>query len=87
MKSLVKIVTFGALFAGWLAEQIGAPRTVATGGIVCLAAGTIFAKRLPSLRGEARQLIVAQGLAGGEPAAQMTGPGEQAPLETRSASA
>jgi MFS family permease len=60
---------FGALWAGWVAERIGAPRTVAIGGAICLGAAAIFGIRLPSLRGEARQLIVAQGLAGGEPPA------------------
>jgi MFS family permease len=71
---------FGALSAGTTAEHIGAPLTVALGGIVCLIAATIFALRLPALRSEARQLIVAQGLAGGEPPAQITGPGEDVPL-------
>ena len=71
---------FGALFAGWLAEHLGAPRTVALGGFVCVVAATVFAVRLPALRGEARQLIVAQGLAGGDPPAQMTGPGDEAVL-------
>jgi MFS family permease len=71
---------FGALWAGAVAEHIGAPSTVAIGGVVCLIAAAIFAVRLPVLRMEARQLIVAQGLAGGEPPAQMTGPGEDVPL-------
>jgi hypothetical protein len=71
---------FGALFAGNLAEHIGAPRTVAAGGFVCFVAATVFMVRLPALRGEARQLIVAQGLAGGDPPAQMTGPGDDALL-------
>jgi MFS family permease len=74
---------FGALFAGALAERLGAPLTVAIGGIVCLAASGVFWLRLPALRGEARELIVAQQLAGGEPAAQVTAPGTQAPLATR----
>jgi MFS family permease len=73
---------FGALFAGSLAEHLGAPRTVALGGLVCVAASLIFTLRLPSLRGEARQLIVAQGLAGGDPAAVMTGPADHVPLPT-----
>jgi MFS family permease len=72
---------FGALWAGWLAERIGAPGTVAIGGVVCIVAGSIFGARLPSLRPAARELIVAQGLAGGEPPAQITGPGDQVPIE------
>jgi len=74
---------FGALFAGSLGERLGAPRTVAIGGLVCLAASGVFAAMLPSLRGEARHLIVAQGMAGGDPPAQITGPGDQAPLHVR----
>jgi MFS family permease len=60
---------FGALFAGTVAGRLGAPRTVAFGGIVCAAAAVVFASRIPKLRGEARELIVAQGLAGGDPPA------------------
>jgi MFS family permease len=56
---------FGALFAGWLAERIGAPRTVALGGAICIVASAIFSQRLPSLRHEGRELILAQELAGG----------------------
>jgi MFS family permease len=63
---------FGALFAGSMAERLGAPRTVACGGLACIAAAGVFAARLPSLRGEARQLIVAQGLVGGDPPSEMT---------------
>jgi MFS family permease len=55
---------FGALWAGAAAERIGAPATVAIGGIVCVVAATVFGLRLPALRGEARELMVAQGLPG-----------------------
>jgi MFS family permease len=71
---------FGALSAGWIAERIGAPHTVAAGGTVCLAAAAVFSMRLPALRGEARELIVAQQIAGGEPAAEATSQGAEAPL-------
>jgi hypothetical protein len=71
---------FGALFAGSVAERIGAPRTVSIGGFVCIGAALIFGLRLPALRVEARQLIVAQGMAGGDPPAEVTGPGDQVPL-------
>jgi hypothetical protein len=66
---------FGALFAGTLAEHVGAPHTVAIGGAVCVAAGTIFGLQLPSIRPEARRLIIAQGMAGGDPPAEVTAPG------------
>ena len=58
---------FGALFAGALAERIGAPATVAAGGTICLAGAGIFSLRLPALRGRGRDLILAQELAGGLP--------------------
>jgi MFS family permease len=74
---------FGALWAGTIAERIGAPHTVAIGGVICLIAAAIFGVRLPVLRVEARRLIVAQGLAGGEPPAQITGPGDKVPLSAR----
>ena len=63
---------FGAFSAGALAEHIGAPETLAIGGVVCLAGAGFFAFRLPSIRGEARQLIVAQSLAGGDPPQEIT---------------
>ncbi|HEV2387010.1 MAG TPA: MFS transporter [Candidatus Acidoferrales bacterium] len=62
------LAPLGSLFAGGVADRIGAPWTVAVGGIACIAGALAFAKRIPTLRGEARRLIVAQGLAGGEPA-------------------
>src|SRR5262249_34640926 len=50
---------FGALLAGALAGRWGAPGTVALGGVVCAIGALIFRWRLPRLRSEARQLIVA----------------------------
>jgi MFS family permease len=52
----------GSLFAGALADKIGAPWTVALGGLGAIAGAAAFLRRLPSLRLEAQQLIVAQGL-------------------------
>ncbi|HVB36344.1 MAG TPA: MFS transporter [Candidatus Acidoferrales bacterium] len=62
----------GSLLSGALAERIGAPWTVALGGLGAIIGAFIFARSLPKLRIEARQLIIAQGLAGGEPAGGMT---------------
>ena len=59
----------GALIAGVIAAKVGAPWTVTAGGIVCLLGGAIFARHLPSMRAEARQLILAQGMGSGEAAA------------------
>jgi MFS family permease len=58
---------FGAFFGGALAHRIGAPITVAVGGITCVIGAIWFERALPEMRIEARRLIVAQGLAGGEP--------------------
>ncbi len=41
---------FGSLFAGFLAQRIGAPATVACGGAICVAAAAVFSSRLPWLR-------------------------------------
>jgi MFS family permease len=56
----------GALLSGALAERIGAPWTVAMGGIGAIAGAIIFGRKLPKLGVEARELMAAQGLAGGE---------------------
>jgi len=64
---------FGALFAGAIATRIGAPATVSIGGVACLCGAAVFRWRLPHLRREARQMIVALQAAGGEPAEQATG--------------
>jgi MFS family permease len=61
----------GALFAGALADRIGAPLTVALGGVGCMCGAAVFRRRLPKLRVEVRQLIIAQGMAGGEPPQEM----------------
>jgi MFS family permease len=63
---------FGALLGGALADRLGAPITVATGGIASIVGAIWFGKQLPVFRGEARQLIIAQAMAGGEPAEEMT---------------
>ncbi len=62
---------FGAFFGGALAHHIGAPATVAIGGATCVLGAIMFGRALPNLRIEARRLIVAQGLAGGEPAQEL----------------
>ncbi len=63
---------FGALLGGALADRLGAPVTVAIGGAASVLGGVWFARQLPVFRGEARQLIIAQAMAGGEPAEEMT---------------
>jgi MFS family permease len=63
---------FGALFGGAVADRLSAPMAVSIGGVAALGGAAIFGLRLPSLRVEARRLIVAQGMVGGEPAQEMT---------------
>ena len=67
----------GALLAGSIAERAGAPAAVALGGAVSVVAAIIFAVRLPVLRGPARELILAQQAAPGEPAQQTTATGAE----------
>jgi len=63
---------FGAFFAGALAERLGAPLTVAMGAVAAVGGAALFGLNLPKIRVEARQLIVAQAMAGGAPPEEMT---------------
>jgi MFS family permease len=58
---------FGALLAGAVARGLGAAITVALGGATCMLGSCVFGTRWPALRGEARQLILAQGMMSAEP--------------------
>jgi hypothetical protein len=42
------------------------------GAVVCLGGAIIFGLRLPAMRGEARRLIIAQQMVGGEPVQEMS---------------
>lgn len=44
----------GSLLAGSLASRIGAPLTIAAGGLACIGGATVFATRLPRLREQVR---------------------------------
>ena len=63
---------FGSLFAGAMAHRLGAPLTVSIGAVACIGAAVLFFFHLPKIRVEARRLIVAQEVAGGEPSGAMT---------------
>jgi MFS family permease len=65
---------FGGLFAGLVAHKLGAPLTLTVGGLACLVGSAMFGVYLPGLRTEARQLIIAQQMTGGDPAQEMTAP-------------
>ena len=63
----------GALLAGSLAHKLGAPMTVGIGGVVAIMGAAVFGSKLPAIRPAAREMIVAQQMAGGAPAQEMTG--------------
>jgi len=63
---------FGALLGGALADRLGAPLTVSIGAVACVGGAALFGLHLPKMRVEARRLIVAQEVAGGEPSQEMT---------------
>jgi len=63
---------FGALLGGALADRLGAPLTVSIGAVACIGGAALFGLHLPKIRVEARRLIVAQEVAGGEPSQEMT---------------
>lgn len=63
---------FGALSAGSVAHRLGAPWTVAVGGLACAMSAIAFWSYLPSIRAEARELILAQGMMAGAPAQGVT---------------
>ena len=62
----------GAMFAGSLAEKIGAPFTVAIGGAACIVASIVFALNLSEFRSEAREIIIALNMASGSPVDRAT---------------
>jgi MFS family permease len=65
----------GALSAGVVAHHLGAPWTVAMGGLACIAAALWFGRYMPTLRAKTRELVLAQGLTGGSPAQEITSRG------------
>ena len=64
----------GALMGGALSDRLGAPITVAIGGLASVAGAWWFGAQLPKIRVEARRLIVAQAMVGGQPAEGMSTP-------------
>jgi len=68
------LAPLGALMGGALSDRLGAPWTVAIGGFASVLGAWWFSAQLPKIRVEARRLIIAQAMAGGEPAEEMTNP-------------
>ena len=52
----------GSLLAGAIADRVGAPITVAMGGLASFAGGLVFARKWPAMRAPARELVAAQGM-------------------------
>jgi MFS family permease len=48
--AFISMATFGNLLAGSVASRIGAPNTLVTGGVICIAASFYFSRQLPALR-------------------------------------
>jgi MFS family permease len=53
---------FGSLLAGVLAQRIGAPATLFWGGAICVGAGLLFLRALPTLRSYVRPIYVRLGI-------------------------
>jgi len=60
--AFVGMMPFGSLFAGTLADRIGAPMTVLISGALCAACGIWFATRLKGLRKIVRPIYVELGI-------------------------
>jgi MFS family permease len=58
----IGMAPIGSLVAGKLAQHIGAPMTVALGGLISLVGGIVFALKWPAMRAPARELVAAQGM-------------------------
>jgi MFS family permease len=56
------IAPFGSLAAGAMAARAGAPLTLVTGGILCLAGAVAFARKLPRLRLAIRPIYAELGI-------------------------
>ncbi len=60
--SFMGMAPFGSLFAGWLANRIGAPRTVILSGVLCLVGAAWFILSLPTIRKAVRPIYAELGI-------------------------
>ncbi len=60
--AFIGMAPFGSLFAGALANGIGARNTLLIGGMVCMAGAALFARQLPALREKVRPIYVKKGI-------------------------
>lgn len=54
--AFISMVTFGNLLAGAVAARIGAPNTLAIGGVACIIGSLLFVRQLPILRQSVRPI-------------------------------
>jgi MFS family permease len=76
------MVPFGSLLGGVLSEAIGAPLTIAAGGVLTLLAGLVFWRKLPELRRQVRPIYARLGVipeiaSGLNTSAELLGPQER----------
>ncbi len=60
--SFMGMSPFGALLAGYGASRIGAPDTLIVGGLVCILASLLFARRLKAMREAVRPVYAKKGV-------------------------
>jgi MFS family permease len=56
------VAPFGSLAAGAIASRFGAPWTLLSGGVLCLAGAGMFARNLPHLRHKMRPIYAELGI-------------------------
>jgi MFS family permease len=56
------MVPFGSLFAGWLANHVGAPVTLCVGGLLTALGGLAFRRELPALQRSVHPIYVRLGI-------------------------
>ena len=62
MMAFLGTVPFGSLISGWLSSRIGAPHTLAVGGLCCCGGAAWFARQLPAIRQAVRPIYVRMGI-------------------------
>lgn len=60
--AFIGVAPFGSLWAGAMADRIGAPATIRIGGALLVLAAAWFARVLPRLRAQARPIYVRRGI-------------------------
>ncbi len=60
--ALVGMAPFGSLMLGGLASRIGAPTTIAIGGLVCVVGSFLFLLKLPLIRDSLRPIYIRMGI-------------------------